>query len=300
MKRVFLLIVVALVLAGCGLSEAAEDTTASVGISNEKGGTEDTNVIADDVVVTVDSVKCDVHPLANSRNQASVTCLLTVDEDSLKLGGDDPIDLYLGGTLKVLADDDYLKPFRDDGALTANGKGTFNMCEGDAPSKNGLFYPCGLPFMILTAQIDGLRVPVEIVGAAATAGASEMVLPTTSENVPAILVGMQCEARMIPDSGIAQIIMIGELKDGREIVGGGLMETGIIATGNTTPMIAGCTMENESENVYLGGALGDENSTISTHSLNFGGIRVTLKLENGDEKTTIVSGWVIGQGPVPN
>ena len=146
MKRILLFVVAVLFLAGCSLSEAAEDTTASIGTSNERGGN-GANVLADDVIINVNSVKCDVHPLLDNRNQASVTCVATVENDSLKLGSDDTVDLYLGGTMRVLADDDYLKPFRDDKSLTANGKGTFGICEGEGKIINGLFYPCGLPFI---------------------------------------------------------------------------------------------------------------------------------------------------------
>lgn len=294
MKRIFLLIIAVFLLAGCGLSEAAEETTASIGTGNQEAGGETTGLLTDDgTLVLVDGVKCDVHPLAAVRNRASVACLLTVETDSLKLGSDDPVELYLGGTLGVQADDDSLKPFRDDESMTATGKARFNVCKGDVVGKDGLFYPCGLP-LALMAQIDGISAPVEIVGAAAVADTSQMTVLRTSESSAATLVDLQCQGELIPGSGLAQIILIGELKDGRNFSGGGLVETGSVAAGNTTPKITGCELEADSVEAYLGGALGDELSTITVQSLNFEEIKVTFKLENGDEKLATVSGFALG------
>ena len=160
----------------------------------------------------------------------------------------------------------------------------------------------GCRSLILTAQIDGIRVPVEIVGAATIAGTGEKsVLLTDVYRTEASLVGMECEGRMIPNSSLAQIIMIGEFKNGREFVGGGIIETGItlLGAGNGTPMIASCAMEQESANVYLGGALGDENSTFAPVTpLSFEDINVSLKLGNGDVKSATVSGFILGNGGV--
>ncbi|MCA9931178.1 MAG: hypothetical protein KC419_21985 [Anaerolineales bacterium] len=281
MKRIILLVAAMLLLAGCSLGQAAENTTASVGTSNEKGDGNSATVVTEEI--TFDSVKCDVHPWIKSRNQASVNCLLTIDKDSIKLGSDDPIELYLGG-LMAGGEKDTL--FQDEKPFSASGKGSFHICEGDEVTKNGLFYPCGLPVISLIAQIDGIRVPVEIVGTASAGGAEGIKIADESGSAET-LVSFQCQARMIPDSTLANIIMIGEFKDGRTIAGGGIMNTNILAAGNNTPLITDCKMNGDSTTAYLGGALGDENSTVNAFSLNFGKIELTLVGEDG--KSIIVT-----------
>lgn len=220
MKRCIAIVMIVLFFAACGAESAVEDTAAN--LSARKG---------DRVTIEVDRVWTDMRPLSNT-NRASVLFRLEIVEDAALLGADEPIMLYGGGTLIV----DQAPPswsWRDVGVEPREvGSGRMEVCSGDTVGEaNGLFYPCGLPVLSLTAQIDGLMAEtaeVTIIGVATTSNAKEEILEFRGFSLAeqAELGDARCYGRLIPGSNLAQIMVTGDGANGESVQGGGLLRLG--------------------------------------------------------------------------
>lgn len=269
MKRFILFLIAGLFLIGCSLDTAVQDTTASIGGNG-----------AQMIEVTVDRVWTDMRPLSNT-NRANVLFRIEIDGDAAKLGSDSPIILYGGGTI-VIPDEAFR--FKDETRRTGEGKGQMTVCATDEPFRNGLFYPCGLPVMSLTAQIDGLladEATILLTGTAVSTNAKEEVLEFPGLKIADFseLNKIQCDGYIIPNSSYAQIIMIGEDEVGNERRGGGLIYLGEAFDGSGIAWESfQCSQESA---VRLAEASLDsgEKTFLLEHILLE---RLSLTLENGD------------------
>lgn len=219
MKRIaYLFVILALFTVGCGLSETPGDTAAfmSQDLSQEQKGT------TPDIDVAVESVKCDVHPLANS-NEADVTCQLEVVEDALLwTQSKEPFIIFASGRLTVT---DSKFSFGTTQTFNLAGSGSIHTCALGSEWQDGLFYPCGLPFWAFSPNLKSLVVT----GGAAKAnllaevpfGIDFSAMAYTQAPIKDSLIiqgGLwfkltACRGLVMPNSSQASIIMIGELKD---------------------------------------------------------------------------------------
>ena len=219
MTRISLLFVIlALFAVGCGLSEASENTTAfmSQDLSQDQKGT------TPDIEVAVESVKCDVHPFADS-NEAGVTCQLEVVEDALLwVQSKEPFIIFASGTLKVT---DSKFSFGATQSFGLTGSGSINTCALESEWEEGLFYPCGLPFWAFSPDLKSVVVNSEAPSANLLSEVPFDITFTAMAYTQApikdslIIQGgltfnlTACQGMLIPNSSVASIIMIGELKD---------------------------------------------------------------------------------------
>ncbi|MCP5094227.1 MAG: hypothetical protein GY943_01610 [Chloroflexi bacterium] len=213
MKRIIMLLAAALLLVGCGLDSVPQE-----GLTNTIGGQSGNETL----VAT--NVKCDVHPLMGS-NQAQVSCQLDIANDSMKLG--DVLKLHLGG---VLATSDSKFIFENNESFSSSGTGSFEAWPAKAWEPEAIYAQdrLGGITLALTAELDGFRSPVEIIGVASMEGAKELNVPTSDKHETSALEISTCEGELISDSSLASITFIGELKDGQKIAGGGLLDTSIM------------------------------------------------------------------------
>ena len=206
MKRIILLVIVALLLVGCGLNSVPQE-----GLTNAVGAGKGDSVAS--------QVKCDVHPLVGSQ-QAQVTCLLDIVDDSMKPG--DALKLHLGG---VLVTSEGESAFVNEKLINSSGIVLSGLPDKVA-SEDELI---AVKEMALTAQMEGFSNPVEIVGVASLEGAKELKIPAGDGKETSTLTISMCEGTMIPNSNLASITIIGELKDGQQIAGGGILNTSIMS-----------------------------------------------------------------------
>lgn len=216
MKRLLILCMALFLLSACSLANNTQDTTASLSLKNSEM-----------IEVTVDQVWTDMRPFADS-NLANVNFRLEIGRDAIKLGSDNPIVLYGGGTIEV-ENKDFA--FSNERQFIGEGQGKMMICANGDNWENQLFYPCGLPVTSLTAQIGGFASGVESVklwGLVASANAKEDLLDFPGLSVANIsdIGQVQCNGRLLPDSNMAQIIMIGEYESGEPFRGGGLISLG--------------------------------------------------------------------------
>ncbi|KAA3663422.1 MAG: hypothetical protein DWQ04_10710 [Chloroflexi bacterium] len=276
MKRIIFLIIGMLFLAACSAESVLDD-----GLSNAVSLGWDEGVAAVFAEANVNSVKCDVHPWMNV-NQAQATCRLDVGkEDALKLGADGPVTLYLGGLLTV-SDDKFT--FDTDKPFTGEGKGQMRIAApfGEGDETQILQNVNELPIVSLTAQIDGLRVPVEITGVASMAGAKEFNVPSSGENLISAFEVSNCEGQMIPNSSLASIIMIGELKDGQQVMGGGILDTNVTTEMGGNPDGFQC-------DISARGVVFE----VEVNLITWGGDVATAKITNSETGSPIIYGVVI-------
>lgn len=282
MKQLLGIIFLALLLIGCGAETAVQDTAANL---SARGG--------DTIVVNVDNVWTDMRPLANT-NRANAIFRLEIVEDAAKLGSDEPIIIYGGGTVVINHEEQYFT--LNEELLQARGRGRMTVCADDKPQENGLFYPCGLPIISLTAQIDGVfaePVEADIFGTAVSANAKEdpLEFPGMSVADRSELSEVSCMGRLIPNSNVAQIIMIGELKGGETVRGGGLLHLGNDFTAPAKEMgIFQCELDGTAMHSTVEGKL-------PTDELNMEHIMfetLTLNFENGETiQRQTVSGFLL-------
>ena len=219
MKRIaYLFVILVLFTVGCSLSEASEDTTAFMSqdlFQGQEGKTPD-------IEVTVESVKCDVHPFAAESNEAGVTCRLEIIEDAaLWTQSKEPLTLFASGRLRV---EENKFSFGATQTVSLTGSGRINTCALEPEWKDGLFYPCGRPFWTFAPDQKSIvttgttstsllaEVPFDIIFSA-MAYTQEPIKDSLIIQGGLTLKLTSCQGMLIPNSGQASIIMIGELKD---------------------------------------------------------------------------------------
>lgn len=242
MKRVlFLFGLAALFLAACGLGEAAQGSTASLSQNNSSNQQADINI--DDIV-------CDLYPSRNlKQEEGHAVCQLIIRADAAKLGfeGGAPATLISSGVFSLPTDDNL---FKETVPLQARGKGRMSTCPVAEIPESGLFYPCGLPVFVVTAEFEDSPLagagPVELTVMGAVMNFEKMVLenvwPEPGDEPYIIFMDKtyawdsleafhsqlvwdetswlsitDCQGFLLPDSPIASIIMIGELRDGQSV-----------------------------------------------------------------------------------
>ena len=245
MKRIILLVAI-LLLDGCGLSEAAENTTASIGADIEKGEetavsaalSADTSAKSEDIEIGIKDIQCTGITIPNSA-EARITFRMELVEDALELGGDGPFYLYGGGVITakgfIIAKENPT-PFQCAG-LEKTAVAQLKATQEQARK----IYVGNMP---LIAQIDGKKESlseVTLVGLAINAGENQSFF--TEGKVIGELADFQCEGELIPGSQIASITFSGRLKDGRQITGGGLMNPGtnILVANEANPFMCHMT-----------------------------------------------------------
>ena len=206
MKRIMMLLVITtLLLVGCGIDSMPQE-----GLENTLWWEKE---LANIIVAT--NVKCDVHPaMITGRTQAHVSCQVDITEDASKLGFEKPTTVYLGGALGDEFMKEHNKPF------SSSGTGVLGVFYSDN-------YSGAIP-MVLTAELDGFSSPVEIVGVASTEGAKTLQIPSDEKRETSPLELITCDGTLIPNSSLAQVTFIGQLKDSQQIVGGGLLDTNVM------------------------------------------------------------------------
>ncbi len=208
MKRIVLLIIAALLLVGCGLDSIPQDgLTNAVGL---KGG---------DETLVATNIKCDIHPLIGS-NKAQVICQLDITGDGTKLGLDKSAETYLGGALGGE------NIFESDKPFSSSGTGNLQLLGEPFSSGDGRSTT-----MAVTAEMDGFRAPVEIIGMAGGTMGDEPAMFHSKEELHIIWIDLSfsCQGEMIPNSSLANITFTGEGKDGQQIAGGGLLDTNLMS-----------------------------------------------------------------------
>ena len=228
MKQSVIILSFLILVVGCGWAEAAQDTTNSLDINKPEA-----DQFYDEVEIHI--IQADIQPLVGT-NQAGVMYQLEIQEKAAaQLGAEGPITLYGGGTLTV-ADEKFT--FNNQKQFSASGTGNISACPLKAGWDQGIFAPCDEPVLSLTAQIDGLRAPAEIRGFGATQNAKAVSNLWFNDQEGFTI--SQCQGELIPGTNLGSIIMIGELKDGSPIIGGGLIETDLPAIDKSTPQQFTC------------------------------------------------------------
>ena len=305
MKRVLIIIVLAAVFAtGCGLGEAAQNTTASVGTKNESTFN-----------VDFEQIICDVFPISNSR-QAAAVCQLTVMADAEKWSGaDEPMLIYGTGQLTL---SDKSAAWDDATPFKIEGFGMMDTCPLEKGWENNIFYPCGLPLMNIeaefTTQIMEGYTALGLTAFGTTRGEITKNLLTddgvlaysgtsllnkegmvTFENASLLeeegigYLSTACQGLLIPNSSLATIIMIGELKDGQRLLISGVADqSGLSKVANPTAF--SCNGENETT-IYT-----DKNG-MSFIEPNPEGLRLKLGGENISVDSFIILGFNLGMPP---
>ena len=261
MKRIFLLVVLVFLTVGCGLGEAAQDTTSSIGTNSQERGKE--TAVSPTITVNAENVKCDVHPFAGS-SEAGVTCQVEVIEDAfIWAQSKEPFIIFATGRLKV---NDGKFSFADAEPFSIAGSGTMNTCEVRVPWEKSLFSPCGLPYLTITmtnlseTAVTGnpptgliSEVPFDIAMTLSVMAATQETLNTVSLPQNDYWLFEGCYKLLIPDSGLAGIIMIGELKSRDQPVG----ILGTIDRGNMTKDEAArfeCSLDNQELTIQQNGS----------------------------------------------
>ena len=207
MKRIIMLVVVALLLVGCGLDSVPQGS-----LSNSISMGWDEGVAA----ATAPSVECDVHPIVGS-HQAQVSCQLEIVDDSVKLG--EVLRFHLAGVL-VMSESE--SAFVDGKLIRSSGK----FLSGWPSKVVDLAEMLGV--IELTAELDDFRSPVGIVGAVTMEGAKELTVPTSDKNETNTLAISTCEGKLIPNSRLAIVTFTGKGTT-RNIAGGGLLDTNLMS-----------------------------------------------------------------------
>ena len=243
MKRVLILILFAtFLLAGCGLNEAAENTTTSLSAGKSNN---------DRIDVNIDEIDCTVFPILQS-SEANIVCQFNVIKDAMKWRNTADDVVFVGsGLLRVTEEIDI---FEDAKPFNVHGKGTMSTCPLEDVKANNIFYPCGLPLLEIDAEfekspLDGNHFLLEVSGVILPDG-TEMVRNLLSEEgseffanyYQSVVINHEeqyisslleeegiwfnataCQGLLIPGSDMASIIMIGELKDGSQFLLPGLV-----------------------------------------------------------------------------
>lgn len=228
MRRIIFLLILIFAMVGCGLEEAAQDTSASV---NQKAE-ENTAVLTSSVYVEEVSyrIQCQGMTIPNS-NQALVTYSILVNNENIA-----EKQLYGGGILESgEASFDKSTPIacEGDGEMDLHGVTAVN---GTDPA-GYLIQPHSTS---LTAQIDGVMTPLgesTLTGFSRSGSEPTINILVNNENILVnnenILVNNEnitefslksCQGRMIPDSNKALIIFTAELASGKQFMGSGVFE----------------------------------------------------------------------------
>lgn len=223
MKQAMIILSLAFLLIGCAdWPAAAEETSNRIDIEPKAYPVFEN--------ITYKYIRATMHPIAGT-NQAGITYELEISKAAAaEAGVDGPLSVYGAGVLTV-ADEKFT--FDNERQFSASGTGNLTGCLLGAPWTDEQAEVCGEPVLSLTAQIDGLRAPAEIEGFGATQNAE--TLSNIWFNDQEGLTVTQCQGEMIPGTSMGSIIMIGELKDGTQIVGGGLIETDLPVIDKSTP-----------------------------------------------------------------
>ncbi len=291
MKRLFLLVIAALLLIGCSdyvptggltnmVSQGWDEGVAAVLLDNEA------------IYAKAEHVWTDMRPLANT-NLAQVSFRIEMAEDALKMGGDGPFYLYGGGVMQV-EEADFT--FKDQTPISAVGAGQVAISRLDVDKDTQILHTAyDLHIVGLTAQIDGLMdapVAVSMFGTATTGGVQSNIL-TQNENITT-LKAFQCTGRMIPDSNMANLTYIGETEKGQELIGAGI---GLLYDQPAAKSDGSfdCTMEGTGGVTYRSAIEGIEGTQLV--DLAFEG----LKVQGENEQTSAiymphVLGFIIGDG----
>ncbi|KAA3663421.1 MAG: hypothetical protein DWQ04_10705 [Chloroflexi bacterium] len=225
MKTIYLLIVAALLLVGCGLNEASQNTTASIGTGNEKGDGEETAVLptGETILTALKDIQCEGMTIPNS-SQVQITYRVELAEDGLKMGGSGPYYLYGGGILQAEGNKNSF-----DGAVQFECSGVEKTAVMHLQkSKQEEAHKLLVENLNLTAQIDGVTTSLSdtSIRGLANMEAQNPDFLLEEEGIY-FLANFQCQGRMIPNSSTASIIFTGETKDGQQFFGGGNLDTGL-------------------------------------------------------------------------
>lgn len=287
MKRVLLLMVMAaLFLAGCGMSEAAQETTASLG-TNKSG----------DVQISVEQMSCDVFPVVNT-SQANVVCGLKIAEGAENTSDADIGPIFIAsGVLSQPDKFDRPNPFKVMGTgtisdFTAPGDvaGFITFIDMSAKFESNILAEIDrrLAAYDLNPNDLSLKIPTEdgyftgidetfagqLPDAFADLGNIEGVHPFKATT---------CQGFLIPGSKTAGIIMIGELEDGQQVLVSGLAgANGLPEVKNTTSFACDGTGEGE---ISI-----DEKASVAVFQSK------ELRLKIGDENFILRDSFIFGFG----
>lgn len=220
-KKAVFLIVIAFLLIGCNLSEAARDTTASVGLAGETSAETAAKQEASDFSLT--GFECTGFLMPNSKI-AQVTYRLELAEDALKLGGNGPYYLYGSGVLEF-EDISKFENQSDFSCLEISDK-AFVQLQPESESATRI-YVGHLPFLL---EVEGLRVTVPnavLSGIAVAADTQSLKMEDPEGKQLGFLMNLMCRGEFIPGSSLAAITFVAEVEDGQQLVVSGLMETGL-------------------------------------------------------------------------
>ncbi len=239
MKHFLFSLIVVLFLSACAVDSIPQDgLTGAVGVN---GGSE-TAVFTNNEPLQVDNVdiQC-AGAFVPGRTYARVTFRIATENETLGT-------LYGGGIFNL-----------GENNITYDGNVPKFSCEGTGQLRAYQTNPQGDAALVdwllelrvasLTAQIDGVMTPltdVIVVGLAITETAQVVDIPVNNNNL-AELSTFQCQGFMIPDSSKASITFTAENTDGKIIVGGGILETGVQTEMSDNPDRFQCNMEGEGQ-----------------------------------------------------
>lgn len=215
MKRgLLILMFLVFVMVGCSLPDAAQDTTSNVA-----------NKESDSVIVTAEQLDCTIYPIVGTTS-ADALCQFEVEDPALKKG--ERNIFYANGRLQ-LSEDKFT--FKSAESFDGSGIATFTSCPESDVFKNGLFYPCGLPYLKLGdikelfTQLDMPDATAEMVAVVISPenGTGDSIALSEGTEMGNDFTVTGCEGIIVTGPELAQVVVWGVQKDGQEVRGSGFL-----------------------------------------------------------------------------
>ncbi|KAA3663420.1 MAG: hypothetical protein DWQ04_10700 [Chloroflexi bacterium] len=237
MKRLFLLVVIGLLLVGCGLADTAQDNlsnAASLVVYKEGVAA----VFPDQEPLTVEKANLQCAGIfVQRKTSVDVTFRVTIDDSALGVSG----PIFGAGSI-VLGESD-MRDFEGQ-AFTCEGSGQLRAYKTNPEG------PAVLVDWLLEQKFDSFKIDID--GATTTltnvtmtglarAGGGETAVLTNNENI-AELKSFQCQGKMIPNSSQAAVTFTAETSDGQTFAGGGILETSELINMGADPNDFQCNM----------------------------------------------------------
>ncbi len=307
MKRIFLLVVIGLLLAGCGLVDTAPENLSNAVSMGWDEGVE--AIMLDNEVLNPGEslpVWTDTRPLAGT-NVAQVIFRVEMDEDVLNLGEEAPVYLYGAGLIEL---QDEEAAFQNIDQISAQGGIQLRAFQPSAGSESamidwlmepGNMFGFGRVRDFSPTLADALETGSTgqtTMGFFLTGGyALQTAVLTNNENITT-LADFQCEGRMVPHSNRAQLTYFAITDDERVLIGSGIgLFNDMPAADSATEFT--CNLEGEAGIVFRGTVEGVEGAQLVDMVIE--GLKV--QTENGQSSSfdeVAVYGFNIGMPPTFN